>query len=838
MYKPTVQFDEVKNISVEEYFANNSYSVDIFNAKYAMYKEDGTKETPAEVFFRIANSLANMEKNLVKASYYKDVWFSLMWEGWFRPGGSVMSSIGSNRKSSMCNCTTIPLYEDTLESIAQCEYDVMKCAAYRQGIGIDFSNLRPRGSKLNNAACESTGVVSWMDKINRVGDYVGQQGRKPALLESLIVSHPDIEEFISCKDDLKKINNANISVQITNDFMAAVKADKEWELRFEVKGTGEVVTKTVNAKKLFSDIATRAWKTAEPGIQYRNLLQNSIMYKAIYDHIGDERFLPHSSNACSEKFMAPYSVCNLSSCNMENFSIIEEGYTKELEVIVPLMVRMADNVIDYELCNNLSPVPQQRWIVEQLREIGMGITNLHGWLLKQNLAYDSEEAIVAVEKFMKCYAHQVFKASMELGEEKGDAAAFRLIEDKNLYMNTTYFNNMVNEFFDGDATKVRHMRNMAHMSIAPAGSLSSTFPSPCISSGIEPVMGLYYWRRTRAIDKGNYTHYFMMPDRLREYVMSKMDPESNDYERFVSFGGATLDEDGKYGLAIIDIIKKYVPEGFFKPAHEIDPQRKIKLMSAVYKWLDASISCTYNLPSSATVADVENIYMSAYDNGVRAVSVYVDGSREGILLFEDPITNKNKFDSKPTQSLCSPENRPTRIMPVCAPKRPDSLECSIHHCSVKGIPWLVIIGLMDGDPYEIFAGEVEEGLYVPKTCKAGKIVKKGGGKYSLEITIRQAEVEYKDLAHVLMTSNQRALTRLLSLALRHGTPLEFIQQQLRKANGEITDFSAVVARVLGSYIKQYKYEKSSNVCPECGEVALIRSESCIKCTNCAYSRCD
>jgi ribonucleoside-diphosphate reductase alpha chain len=838
MYKPNVQFEKVKNISTEEYFSNNSYSIDIFKAKYAMTKADGTKETPAEVFWRIADGLANMEKDLVKISYYRAVWFSLMWEGWFRPGGSIMSSIGSNRKSSTQNCTTIPLYEDTLESISQCEYDVMKCAAYRQGIGIDFSNLRPRGSKLSNAACESTGVVPWMDKINRVGDYVGQQGRKPALLESLIVSHPDIEEFISCKDDLTKINNANISVQITNDFMDAVKAETEWELHFEVKGTGEVITKSVDAKKLFSNIAARAWKTAEPGIQYRNLLQNSIMYKAIYDYTGDIRFLPHSSNACSEKFMAPYSVCNLSSSNMENFSTLEEEYTKELEAIVPLMVRLADNVIDYELCNNLSPVPQQRWIVEQLREIGMGITNLHGWLLKQNLAYDSEEAAVAVEKFMKCYAHQVFKASMALGEEKGDALAFRLIEDKTLYMNTTYFRNIVNEFFDGDATKVKYMRNMAHMSIAPAGSLSSTFPSPCISSGIEPVMGLYYWRRTRAIDKGNYTHYFMMPDRLREYVMSKMDPESNDYERFVSFGGATLDEDGKYGLEIISIIKKYVPEGFFKPAHEIDPQRKIQLMSAVYKWLDASISCTYNLPSTATIKDVEDIYMAAYDNDVRAVAVYVDGSREGILIFEDPITNKAKFDNKPVQPLCSPENRPARIMPVCAPKRPDSLECSIHHCSVRGIPWLVIIGLMEGDPYEIFAGEVEEGLYVPKTCKSGKIVKKGGGKYSLEITIRQAEVEYKDLAHVLMTSNQRALTRLISLALRHGTPLEFIQQQLRKANGEITDFSAVVARVLSSYIKQYRYEKSSNVCPVCGEDGLVRSESCIKCVSCSYSRCD
>lgn len=1150
-----INFDDVKNITAEEYFSGDKYAVDMFNTKYALTKEDGGKETPAEVFWRVASNMASVEKNSTLMSEICTKCFSLMWDGWFRPGGSILSGIGVGRKASLMNCTTLPLSDDTLEAIAKCEYDIMKSAAWRQGIGVDFSKLRPRGARLGNAAIESTGVIPWMDKLNRVGDYVGQLGRKPALLESLIVSHPDIEEFIGCKEELDKINNANVSVQITNDFMEAVEKDSDWELKFEVKDTGEVITKTVRAKELFDKIAEHAWKTAEPGVQYRNLLQDGIMYKAIADELNDDRFLPHSSNACqpafslvltpkgvkqlgqvnigdiiwsgknwtkikdkwytgnkevfeyhtnsgvfvgtedhrivrkgkkikvsealsidscegpvntgklipefimdglvigdgsfhkasnnqvylcigandndyfeseisnlliknrtkgfnfgwevktsvdftelpktydrtiptrflfgnpvevrsflrglfsangyyvdgriclkqssyelikqvqfmlssvgirsyitknkskdiefsngvynikksydiniskdidvfyntigfiqkykmdavnsrlitkkpyhkaykysfditdkvslgkhdvfeitvedddhtywtggvlvsncSEKFMAPYSVCNLSSLNMEQFSIIEEEYKKQLDYIVPVITRMADNIIEYELVNNLSPLKEQKWIVNQLREIGLGITNLHGWLLKQDLAYDSDEATIVAEKFIKHYTYNVFKTSMQLGAEKGNAPAFDLIQDKSIFMKTTYFNNIVNEFFDGDPTKVVNMRNMAHMSIAPAGSLSNTFPSPCISSGVEPCIGLYYWRRTRALDKGNYTYYFIIPQRLKEYVLDKIDSSSDDYAVLKKFSGSERDEDGKIGKEIINIINKYIPSGFFKPAHEVDYNKKIKLMSSIYKWIDASISCTYNLPSSATKDDVKNIYINAYKNGVRAVSVYVDGSRQGILIFEDPITNKAKFETK--NVICSGEVRPKNITYVCAPKRPEILPCNIHHVSVKGNPWTVLVGMLDDVPYELFCGQTEE-LYIPKTCKEGIITKYPGSKYSLTIKIRGQEVEYKDIAHTLMTVGERTITRLISLSMRHGCPLEFIQNQLKKANGDITEFSTCVARVLGSYIKEYKYNKDLK-CPNCGQEALVREENCLKCSNCGNSKC-
>lgn len=824
-----VDFEKVKNITSKEYFSSYDYAHKMFDSKYP-HKIDDRLETPAEVFMRVADKLSDFEEDKEK---YKNIWFSLMWSGWFRPGGSIMSGIGSSKKISLANCTTVPLSGDTLEDIAQCDYDLMKVAAYRQGVGFDASKLRPRGSKISNSAEESTGTIPWIDKLTKVGDYVGQKGRKPAILVSLKVNHPDIEEFISCKTDLNKIQNANISVQITDDFMNAVKNDENYELRFEVEN-GEIISKNVKAKELFSKIAETAYLSAEPGVQYIDLMKNGSMVQCVADTTGLKKYEITSTNACSEKPLSPYSVCNLLSINMEMFSTNEKEYKEELSTIIPYLIRLSDNVCEYELKNNLSPLEKQREIVEDLREIGFGVTNIHGWLLKENLAYDSDEAINKLENFIKFYSKNVFESSVNLGEEKGDAPAFNLVRDKSHFMNSTYFNNIVNEFYNGDYNLVKNMRNMAHMSIAPTGSLSDTFPTPCVSSGIEPAIGVYYWRRTRAINKGEYTYFFVFPKRLKDYLLTKIDENSEDYTIINNFSGSEEDNNGEIGTKIIKIINKYIPKGFFKPAYEIDPLKKVELMGKIYKWIDAAVSCTYNLPEDANVDIVEKIYMSAYNHGIRAVSVYREGSRQGILIFEDPITNRKKYES----SYNDDKKRPNEITYHLSPKRDDELKCDIHHCSIAGKAWLVIVGLFNDKPYELFAGEKED-LYIPQNCREGFIKKEKNGKYSLHINIKGNNVIFESVAYSLMDDRQRALTRLISLSMRHGVPLEFIQKQLKKAGGEITDFSTVVARVLSKYIKKYIYLKDDIVCPECKQETMVKTESCMKCINpkCGYSKC-
>ncbi|MFW6122240.1 MAG: hypothetical protein ACOC80_15260 [Petrotogales bacterium] len=504
-----------------------------------------------------------------------------MYDDWYRPGGSIISGLGSDRNESTANCTTIPIENDTLEAIAKTEFDLMKTAAWRQGMGVGLSPLRPRGAKLGNAAEESTGVVPWGDKFSRIGEYVGQRGRKPAILEYLLVSHPDIREFVTSKKQKGVMENVNISVQITDDFMDALKNNKSWALSFQTER--EKIEKEVDPNEIINLIADTAAQSAEPGVQYIDLMQKGSMVHPVYIKTGDWKYKIIGTNACSEKPLPPYSVCNLGSINMENFSTNREQYIKELEEIVPHLVRMQDNVVGYELYYDKSPIPEQKYILEQTREIGLGITNLHGWLLKQNIQYDSDEAIEKVEDFYKHYAYNIFKASMELGKEKGNAPAFDKVTPKDLYENSIYFRNIVDEFFDGDYSQITHMRNMAHISLAPTGSLSNTFSTPCISSGIEPVIAPYYWRKTRAMSKGSYEYYFVIPERVKEYILSQMDKNSEDYQTLYEFTGSVKDDDGKIGKQYIEIIGKYISDEFFKPAHKIDYNKKVELLSRLYK---------------------------------------------------------------------------------------------------------------------------------------------------------------------------------------------------------------------------------------------------------------
>ena len=228
----------------------------------------------------------------------------------------------------------------------------MKCAAYRQGMGVDLSNIRPRDSLVGNAAEKSTGAVLWGEKFNNIGEYVGQKGRKPAILLSMKVQHPDIEEFITCKLKSGKIENSNISVQISNKFMENLKTDDPWTLKFDTEN--EKIRKDVDSNQLFDLISETANVSAEAGIQFIDKLSDGTMSNALYKSTGDKTYKIISTNACSEKPLSAYNICNLLSINMEMFSTDEDEYKKELDEIIPYLIRLSDNVISYELSNNLT----------------------------------------------------------------------------------------------------------------------------------------------------------------------------------------------------------------------------------------------------------------------------------------------------------------------------------------------------------------------------------------------------------------------------------------------------------------------------------------------------
>ena len=274
-----------------DFFKDNQMAIDVFKKKYCVCDSD---TSPEAVFRRVAKGLSQYEKN---PEEWEERWVQEMLNDWYRPGGSILSGVGNAAKVSLANCTTIALKEDTIDSIAETQRIMMKCAAARQGLGVDVSAIRPRGTKVNNAAVESTGVVPWMDYLQGIAKYTGQKSRMPAILLSLKDRHPDIEEFITCKQDTTAITNANISVQLSDQFMEKLEEDDDsWTLYF--KTPYETVNKTVSARGLMKKIAESACKSAEPGVQFIDRARQGTMVHQIYKATGDERFKVISTNAC------------------------------------------------------------------------------------------------------------------------------------------------------------------------------------------------------------------------------------------------------------------------------------------------------------------------------------------------------------------------------------------------------------------------------------------------------------------------------------------------------------------------------------------------------------
>ena len=249
-----LKYEDVKNQTTEEYFNNNKFSIDAFNKKYSM--KEG--ESYIQALYRVVTAIASVEKTDVLKKYWAEQWFDEIYNDWWHPAGSIMQGAGSGRKISLANCTTNSLgildnerEWDSLEGINNAAYTVMKCAAYRQGLGLAFDRLRPKGSSILNSANESIGVIHWMEYIDSLGYRVGQKGRIPAMLFSLGIKHPDIEEFITVKGNKNIIQNANISIQITNDFYKAVEEDSDWELKFIIPGVkkGDKVYIDINSRK-------------------------------------------------------------------------------------------------------------------------------------------------------------------------------------------------------------------------------------------------------------------------------------------------------------------------------------------------------------------------------------------------------------------------------------------------------------------------------------------------------------------------------------------------------------------------------------------------------------
>ena len=551
----------------------------------------------------------------------------------------------------------------------------------------------------------------------------------------------------------------------------------------------------------------------------------------------------------SEKPLVDLGVCGLASANMAKVPATRSPKFKPyIQDLAESMVRFMDNVVEYELENkHKSPLEQQYAVIKRLREIGIGVTNIHQWLYDQGFAYDSPEGSNAIEKFFKWFFYFCFTASVDLAKERGACPAWQMKSKNRKRMESieTPFLTQIFETFP----ELREMwyeiglRNSALLSIAPTGSLSMTFRDECLSWGIEPTIAWCYWRKTRALTGNEYECYFVVPDAVKKIVLDEMDKKfkpgskeaiasgaSVERKLITDFPGSQKDEDGKIGFMIKGIIEKYVNTDILRTAMEIDAFAKIELMGKVQKWVDAAISVTYNVPNEFTIEDTKKLFMEAYDKDLKSLTMFRDGTRPGILLTEFP--DDLKFDvNKELKEHEKDLVRPKLIEYNYAPKRPAKLKADRY----KVLKHHVIVGLLEGRPYEVFIIEHDETL-----PKSGYVLKKSKRRY---IYLDEDGNDYVNLIDKEVINDEiKAITRLVSSNLRHGVPIDFICAQLKKCGDIINAYPKMLGRVLEKYKFLMVDEAemlTGDVCVECSE-PMIEYDGCSKCSDpeCNYSKCD
>ena len=493
------------------------------------------------------------------------------------------------------NCYVLQPPQDNIESIFDTAKYIARTFSYGGGVGIDISNLRPKGAKVHNAAKTTTGAVSFMDLYSMATGLIGQKGRRGALMISMDVNHPDIEDFIDIKTDLDRVTKANISVRINDEFMKAVLNKTMYECKFIVDSGREVITKEVDAHKLFMKLITNNWDFAEPGILFWDNIENNHLLSA------DKEFKYAGINPCAEEPLPAGGSCLLGSINLSEFvtdpfsadAIFDNEKFKECvrDCVVGLNEVLEEGLL-------LHPLQQQKESVSKYRQIGLGVMGIADMLIKLNIRYGSEEAVKLCEELSNMMLNEAIKQSALIAKEHGPFEKY----NEEVIFNSKFFINNVNDEVK-ELVRQYGLRNSQLLTIPPTGTISTMLG---ISGGIEPIFNLSYFRKTESVHDKDVVYKVYTPV-VKEYMDAK---NINDEEQLSEI---------------------------FVTAMTLNPQERIKMQSEWQKNIDASISSTINLPNEATLEDVYNIYVSAWKNDLKGITIYRDGcKRSGILTNEKP----------------------------------------------------------------------------------------------------------------------------------------------------------------------------------------------------------
>lgn len=529
-------------------------------------------------------------------------------------------------KVTYSNCYVLSPPQDNLESIFDTAKYLAKTFSYGGGVGIDISNLRPRGAIVHNSAKTTTGAVSFMDLYSMTTGLIGQRGRRGALMISMDVNHPDIEEFIDVKTDLEKITKANISVRINDEFMKAVLNKSMYECKFKVGYDGEEIVKEVDAYKLFMKLITNNWDFAEPGILFWDNIEKNHLLSA------DKDFKYAGVNPCAEEPLPAGGSCLLGSINLSEFVVApftENAIfdkTKFKSCVRDCVVGL-NEVLEEGLL--LHPLKEQRESVSKYRQIGLGVMGIADMLIKLNIRYGSEEAIKLCEELSNMMLNEAVKQSALLAKEYG---AYEKYNEEAIFKSSFFINNIREDV--KALVKKYGLRNSQLLTIPPTGSISTMLG---ISSGIEPIFNLSYFRKTESLHNEDVFYKVYTPI-VKEY------------------------------MAINEITNEEDLGDIFVTAMNLKPEERIKMQKAWQINIDASISSTINLPYEATVEDVYNIYISAWENNLKGITIYRDGcKRSGVLLNEKPKENKkdNSYEEIEKEDKLKEEETEKFVCPEC-----------------------------------------------------------------------------------------------------------------------------------------------------------------------------
>ncbi|MDA8857724.1 adenosylcobalamin-dependent ribonucleoside-diphosphate reductase [Flavobacteriales bacterium] len=842
----TYTYEEVLESAVA-YFNGDELAGTTWMNKYAMKDYDGefVEKNPDDMHKRMAKEFGRIEadyklkynlngsakflskygqerEDLTEAKVY-----SLFKEfGYIIPQGSVMSSLGNHYKlASLSNCIVVPELHDSYGGVFYTDQQLAQLFKRRCGVGVDISNLRPAGSSVSNAAGSTSGAVSFMNRFSHTTREVAQNGRRGALMLSMDIAHPDVEDFITIKQDLQKVTGANISIRLSDEFMHAVEANAEYTHKWPIESDNPKFTKTVNAKELWSTIIECAHNTAEPGLIFWDR-QHWYSTSSVYPGYKNT-----STNPCSEIAMQGGDSCRLIALNLYNF--VDNPFTKDasfrmedfykatyegqrlMDDLVDLETeaigRILDKVDADEEPENIKMVEKETWELllktgKEGRRTGLGFTALADMVAALGMAIDSDEAIAMVESMMKEKCRAEFDSSIDMSLSRGSFVGF----DSKIEKTSEFVQMLEKELPDVYERMMKFgRRNISISTVAPTGTLSMLAQT---SSGIEPVFMTHYKRRRK------------LNEQDREAKVDFIDDSGDKWQEFNVYHHnlkTWMEVSGETDISKSPYAGSTAPE--------INWNKRVEMQAAVQKYVTHSISSTINLPNDVSLEEVSNIYLESWKQGTKGITVYRDGSRSGVLV---------SADEKKDTILENSEFRETK-----APSRPKRLDAKVVRFQNNKEKWIAVVGLLNGRPYEIFTGKTEDVFNMPAAVEYGWIIKNkredGSSQYDFQYEDKEG---YKVTMGGLSRSFDKEFwnyAKLISGVLRHGMPLHYVVDLIGKMNlydENINTWKSGVVRALKTFIANGT-AVNDHTCGECGDEGLVYEEGCLKCVSCGYSKC-